>query len=305
MATSDKSRYNIGAAARLSGVSREKIRIWERRYEAVTPSRDDSNRRLYSRNDIERLALIRALVDNGHAISSVANLSAAKLKARLSGPSTTASPASAGPGAILLIATPDSALVNTLTAQDASTVHRVPDSSAAQAWLAERHADLVIADHPTVLPPDLAELVRVRRRAPASRMLLVYRFAYQNVLDQLGAMGIETIKAPLQQRDLLATAAAAVTAADLPAPGARPRQYSPAQLNRLSSRADRMKCECPRHLADLIRELNAFEDYSLSCETQSAADAPRHREIYEFVAQARALVEQALDLAASDTAAGP
>ncbi|MDZ7667986.1 MAG: MerR family transcriptional regulator [Gammaproteobacteria bacterium] len=305
MATSDRSRYNIGAAARLSGVSREKIRIWERRYQAVNPSRDASNRRLYSRNDIDRLALIRALVDSGHTISSVANLSAAKLKARLASPSPTPAEVSPGPSNILLIATPDSALVDTLKEHPAGALHRVADSAAAQTWLAEHHADLIIADRPTVLPSDLAELVRLRRPAPSSRMLLVYRFSYQNVLDQLGAMGIEAVKAPLQPRDLLAPAAAPAPLTDTAAPAAQPRQYSPAQLNRLSNRADRMKCECPRHLADLIRELNAFEDYSLSCETESAADAPRHREIYEIVAQARTLVERALDLAASDSAADP
>jgi len=305
MTTSDRSRYNIGAAARLSGVSREKIRIWERRYQAVRPRRDDSNRRLYSRNDIDRLALIRALVDSGHAISSVANLSAAKLKARLASPSPTAAETSPGPSDVLLLATPDSALVDTLKEHTAGALHRVADCTAAETWLAENHADLVIADRPTMLPSDQAALIRLRRHAPSSRMLLVYRFSYQHVLDQLGAMGIEAVKAPLQQRDLLASAAAHVPAADTAVPNAQPRQYSPAQLNRLSSRADRMKCECPRHLADLIRELNAFEDYSLSCETESEADGPRHREIYEIVAQARTLVERALELAASDTAADP
>ena len=51
MAEESPVRYNIGAASRLSGVSREKIRIWERRYGAVTPDRDAGNHRLYWRAD--------------------------------------------------------------------------------------------------------------------------------------------------------------------------------------------------------------------------------------------------------------
>ena len=68
----DAAQYNIGAAARLSGVSREKIRMWERRYDAVTPARDAGNHRLYSHEDVERLSRIRALVSRGHTVSMAA-----------------------------------------------------------------------------------------------------------------------------------------------------------------------------------------------------------------------------------------
>ena len=83
MPESKSARYNIGAASRLTGVSREKIRIWERRYGAVEPARDDANLRKYSQQDVDRLILIRRLVDSGQAVSNVANLSLDELQARL------------------------------------------------------------------------------------------------------------------------------------------------------------------------------------------------------------------------------
>jgi MerR family transcriptional regulator, light-induced transcriptional regulator len=305
MSKADSSGYTIGAAARLSGVSREKIRIWERRYDAVKPRRDSNNRRFYSRADIERLILIRSLVDSGHGVSSVASLSAAKLKARADA-AAMAQPAAAAPaGHTLVIAGADSELLETVNRHNSGTISRAADVSSAAVALAEHSADLIVADFPTLLATDLAPLVRVRRHAPGSRMVLVYRFSYRTVLDQLAATGIETVKAPLQPRDLL-PAAPTTEPTHQPEPAAaRPRRFSPAQLLRLATRADQMKCECPRHLVELVSDLNAFEDYSLSCENESASDAAKHREIYETVTRARTLVEDALALAASELSHGP
>jgi methanogenic corrinoid protein MtbC1 len=50
------------------------IRIWERRYNALSPSRTCTNRRMYCEEAIERLRLLRELTEGGHRIGSVARL---------------------------------------------------------------------------------------------------------------------------------------------------------------------------------------------------------------------------------------
>jgi len=60
--------------ARRTGLKPYLIRTWEVRYDAVCPERSESNRRLYSDADIERLILLKKAVDSGHAISTVAPL---------------------------------------------------------------------------------------------------------------------------------------------------------------------------------------------------------------------------------------
>ena len=67
-------RCSIQLAARKSGLSTHLIRMWQKRYNAVSPQRTDSNRRLYSDAEIERLKLLRAVVDAGHRIGDVAHL---------------------------------------------------------------------------------------------------------------------------------------------------------------------------------------------------------------------------------------
>ena len=76
--------YRIGAVSRLTGISQDALRIWERRYQAVVPHRSEKGGRLYSEEDVARLTAIKSLVDQGHAISTVANLSSRELNERLS-----------------------------------------------------------------------------------------------------------------------------------------------------------------------------------------------------------------------------
>jgi len=59
-------------AARLSGVSELSLRSWEGRYSAVSPNRTETNRRLYSDSDIEKLVLLKKLTQHGHRIGNLA-----------------------------------------------------------------------------------------------------------------------------------------------------------------------------------------------------------------------------------------
>jgi len=76
-----RETFSIGMAARLAGLSRHRIRKWEQRYSAVTPSRSASNRRRFSRSDVARLGMLRELTDRGHRIGDVARLGEARLRA--------------------------------------------------------------------------------------------------------------------------------------------------------------------------------------------------------------------------------
>ncbi|MEO0578615.1 MAG: MerR family transcriptional regulator, partial [Pseudomonadota bacterium] len=60
--------YSIGAVARLTGISTHALRIWERRYGTVVARRTETGRRIYSRRDVEKLSLLKLLVDHGFSI---------------------------------------------------------------------------------------------------------------------------------------------------------------------------------------------------------------------------------------------
>ena len=60
--------------AKRTGLSPHVIRVWERRYGAIAPARSQTNRRLYSEEDIQRLSYLARLTQYGHSISQVATL---------------------------------------------------------------------------------------------------------------------------------------------------------------------------------------------------------------------------------------
>lgn len=70
----------IKAVAQRTGLSAHVIRLWEKRYGAVIPERTNTNRRLYSDEQIERISRLRDITQNGHSIGNVAKLPTEKLR---------------------------------------------------------------------------------------------------------------------------------------------------------------------------------------------------------------------------------
>lgn len=69
-----KAMHSIKAVSKRSGLSPHLIRMWERRYGVVEPERTESNRRVYTDDDIYRLTLLKRVVDEGESIGNIANL---------------------------------------------------------------------------------------------------------------------------------------------------------------------------------------------------------------------------------------
>jgi DNA-binding transcriptional MerR regulator len=74
-----QGRYPIRAVAKITGLSLDTLRAWERRYQAVIPERTERGRE-YGPEQIERLLLLSRLIRKGHAIGRVASLSDTELR---------------------------------------------------------------------------------------------------------------------------------------------------------------------------------------------------------------------------------
>jgi len=74
-----KITYPIRAVSKLTGITIDNLRAWERRYEAIKPRRNDRER-MYDDADVQRLVLLRQAVEAGHAISKLAVLSNLELE---------------------------------------------------------------------------------------------------------------------------------------------------------------------------------------------------------------------------------
>jgi MerR family transcriptional regulator, light-induced transcriptional regulator len=72
--------FSIQMVSQLTGLSAHTIRAWEKRYQALTPMRSDTGRRLYNAPEVERLTLLAQLTNFGSSISQIARLSDLDLK---------------------------------------------------------------------------------------------------------------------------------------------------------------------------------------------------------------------------------
>ncbi len=69
------SNYSIKDLETLSGVKAHTLRIWEQRYNILTPNRTDTNIRLYTDEDVKRILNVSLLNQHGHKISKISKLS--------------------------------------------------------------------------------------------------------------------------------------------------------------------------------------------------------------------------------------
>lgn len=76
----NSAQYLISTVSKRSGVKSDLVRAWERRYQAVTPTRTEGGHRVYTDLDIARLKLLNQATNNGHSISQIAQLSLDELK---------------------------------------------------------------------------------------------------------------------------------------------------------------------------------------------------------------------------------
>lgn len=72
--------HTINIVAKRSGLTPYVIRIWERRYQCIVPQRTDTNRRLYSEEDIYRLKLLKQATDLGCRIAQIASMEVRQLE---------------------------------------------------------------------------------------------------------------------------------------------------------------------------------------------------------------------------------
>ncbi|MCJ7468554.1 MAG: MerR family transcriptional regulator [Maribacter sp.] len=70
-----KKLFSIKDLENLSGIKAHTIRIWEKRYNLLSPDRTDTNIRTYSLASLQKLLNITMLYNNGYKISKIAKLS--------------------------------------------------------------------------------------------------------------------------------------------------------------------------------------------------------------------------------------
>ena len=295
--------YRIAAVSKLTGIPMPTLRVWESRHAVVQPTRNAGNVRLYRRADIERLALVKAAVDDGHAISTVASLTDQQIKARLKDlPVRVAKAREAGCRVLVCGVGLASVLKTAWRSRSDLRVQGILPALPAADFESLAPVDAVIVDLPVVSNATPAALRQLRAATKALVVIVVYGFASRHVLARLDAANVIALAAPTDPAQLaricqlgLAIDATPPTAfSQLLMHTAAPRRYTDGFLHQLSQLPSKVECGCPNHLADLLTKLNAFERYSLECESTNIKDTAMHTLMYSASGHCREFLEEVL-----------
>ena len=292
-------QYRIAAVSRLTGMPVPTIRMWERRYEVVTPARSAANGRLYSRSDIERLTLLKAAVDAGHAIGTVAALDDEQIRERLR--QSSALPPAATHGECRVLACGAGLADRLQKAWNGRTDVRLAAAlpSLQSPPPAHERYDAVVVQVPSLQVAAVPALRQLRTSLQAPVMIVLHGFGSRQALARLDQDGILALSLPLDPAQLARLCRPLRTASGAAADNVREapvsaRRFDDDFLATVARLPTTVRCECPNHLADLLTKLNGFEQYSLECESSDPADASVHAMLYRAAAQCRQTLEDAL-----------
>ncbi|MFK7915652.1 MAG: helix-turn-helix domain-containing protein [Pseudomonadales bacterium] len=314
--------YRIGTVAKLTGITVERLRAWERRF-SLAPASKVGKTRFYSSEQVHWLQSVKALLDQGQPISSLIDLSQQQLDERITPapePQPGSHSASTTPAEIALIGT-NLLLLEQRYQRDARVL--VKTRTASIDTFLERYGDLEAPDHGdviVVLVPTLTltPLEQLQDISPSSHILVLYEFALPAHLESARERGFDVQRWPLSWRDIESRAARGAGKGLIEQAGTQ-RRYSDEELIAIAGTSTDPN-ECPRHLSELITRLNAFCDYTEALTEDAAQFASAvdrldagpampakalYQRLHSATAQARATLEAALSAAAEAEGIAP
>lgn len=279
---------SIAAAANLIGVTTHTLRKWESRHGIVVPHRTDTGRRFYDAEQVRSLKLVRQLLDQGHALSHLAELTGDELQ--------------------LLLAKHNPAV----TGQTLTTVDLVGPNIARQlqgwgevqaniggtdeqTWLREapplQRSDAIVFETNTLPGHIIDDLIELRQ-THYRRMIVIARMTSRRTRRQLRQHGITAIDTLIPVSTLLALLEHTPEATPVTSPSEE--KFTVQQLAAIAAMTPSLDCECPNHIAQLLIDISAFEQYSKECKDTDPAEAKLHAYLGDITGQARVLLETAL-----------
>jgi DNA-binding transcriptional MerR regulator len=316
--TTAQQGYRSGEAARLAKMPVTTLRIWERRYGVVGPAKTASGQRLYTEDDVRRLTLIKLLVSRGHAIGAIARLDREQLQflaarnAREAGASPDAGSAASTDLKLALVG---AHLAQHLQACGVDVRQYGVNELITFADLAEACAsgerrepiDALLVSVDSLQEDVAAQIIALADAVRARAIAVVYGFGTGASAESLRVAGVRLYREPgsrTEFRQMLGDLCERVRIQERIGDDAiwsrARRRYDDGELEAIASRSSTIACECPRHLAELVMKLSAFERYSDECTSRSAQDAALHRYLGDVSNRACAMIEAALERVARE-----
>ena len=299
--------YGIGTVGRLTGLRPDTLRAWERRYGLGASHKSATGRRQYTQSDLEHLQLIAALVNDGARIGEIANSERKTLEMllRQRGIRGREALSKSKPRAVFVGA----ALCKWLDSHQGcisgvdALLARMDIAAIEESALAAlKDSDVMVLECASLSRASVTRIKSLHDDALAKRTIVIYQFGNTQWLEDLQAAGIAAMAFPPDAGKLAFAIARNIAESEISLGEsdlgelmtAKPRQFGAVELAAAAALESTLDCECPKHIAQLITALIAFEEYSASCSVDNWHEAAVHSCIYAYAGQARHLMEKAL-----------
>lgn len=287
----DDDLYKIGAVARRTGISPECLRAWERRY-GLEPAERAGKTRFYSATQVERLTRVKALLEQGHPISQLIHLSDDELQRRLRPPPYRAATHRRRTGLVggqLILAHREARRSPEATDAGAG-MEVVAEWSSAADLKADLGAlpelDCLVVYVPTLDPQHLEEIDEIY---PGTSLVVAFRYATATDLEACRQAGRAILRWPAEWQTLVRRVTATT-----PVAAGTPRRYNDGELVHIAMMASQAGCDCPRHLVELIGEINDYESHARRCGSTHGTVDEDHRLVAGHLVTVRGQLEESL-----------
>lgn len=303
--TKETNLYKIGAASKITGVNIATLRVWENRYGVVEPIRINGTQRGFSKKDVDRISMIKQLVDAGDSISTLSKLSLEELELRMQ-PSVNNSQiiSEKSKNKIKAVAigtripevgrpSPHLAEVSVAARYELSTI--MDNLSAINL-----DGDIIIFEIASLHAETVELIIEVLTVSEIGHAVVIYRFGSANGMKLAQLDGrIHPIQAPVFPIDIQIASNFVVNSTFGSSVNVTEEEtdhvvFSEKELWEISVMSNPIHCECPKHLSSIISSLRGFEKYSSDCEDLDEKDLILHKELEKKTSQARIIMEKAL-----------
>jgi DNA-binding transcriptional MerR regulator len=308
--------HKIGAVSSLSGVPTPTLRVWEMRYETFQPQKTESKHRLYTDDDVLKATVLKRLTDQGHSISSIAQLSSTELNHLLQQQQETNQRKAIADlknqtVSIAVIGLPLAAKIETkkFTFSFNNQAIRITDIfSTVQPALAakfQKNPQILLIQTNSLHSGVQVDIHRLAQLNNALQVIVLYNYGQEPIIESMKRCGMIVRREPISDSDLAeliksvllinneSSANSLSTGMLIP-----PRKYDDIELMRVANISTNVLCECPKHVSEIITQLASFEQYSHECLNNSTEDAHLHAYLSSVSGSARALFESALEMVA-------
>ena len=307
--------YKIGAVSKITGINIPTLRVWENKFKIVEPNRINGTQRGYTKNDLDKLCIVKALIETGDSISSLTGLDINELELRLEKSSIQKknfTPNETRENISVIV-------VGTMVPNFDNPISDLPNIRVINKYelsdfsedegIIEDSADILIFETPTLHVKTVSWVKSIMDQSSFSKSIILYRFASGDALKAAGReKNINILRQPATSNDIQMMCAFALNSKTeqkeiLHIRNNREKEapvitdYEPftdKELWEISVMANPIHCECPKHLSSIITSLKGFEKYSADCEELSPEDRIIHEELEKHSVEARMIMEKAL-----------